>query len=353
MRVGVLGTGAVGTRAARQLALTADMEVFVSDEDPVAARRVADALGQNVMAVTTVVGLDDLDAVVIATPTPQAEFAERFVRAGVPVVSTTDDPGDAGDLYALDDLAAERGVLVVVGAGFAPGLSCLLARHGSHELDRVDEIHVARHGTGGPACARQHHHSLGGTARWWRDGDWIEQPAGSGRELCWFPDPIGAYDCYRAEMADPLLLRRAFPSASRISARTSGTRRDRLTARLPMLRPPHPEGAIGAIRVELRGTRAGMRETVVFGAIDRAAVAAGAVAAVAALLVAPAAPSPGLARHAGEPALAPPSGDGPSGRLVGAHSLAAKGIDVAAVLAELASRGVKAARFTGGHGPGW
>jgi hypothetical protein len=271
----------------------------------------------------------------------------------VPVVSTTDDPDDATNLYALDDLAAERGVLVVVGAGFAPGLSCLLARYGSGELDRVDEIHVARHGTGGPACARQHHQSLGGTARWWRDGDWIEQPAGSGRELCWFPDPIGAYDCYRAEMADPLLLHRAFPTASRISARTSGTRRDRLTARLPMLRPPHPEGAIGAIRVELRGTKAGMRETVVFGAIDRAAVAAGAVAAVAALLVAPATPSQSLMSPLGGEALTPPSGDGPGGRLVGAHSLAAEGIDVASVLAELAGRGVKAARFIGAHEVRW
>ena len=330
MRVGVLGTGAVGARAARQLAITPDVEVFVSDDDPVLARRVAEALGPNVMAVTTVVGIEDLDVAIIATPTPQATFAERFVRAGVSVVSSTDDPGDALAIYALDDMVRQHRVSIVVGAGFAPGLSCLLARQGSGELDELDEIHVARHGTGGPACARQHHASLGGTARWWRDGNWIEQPAGSGRELCWFPDPIGAHDCYRAEMADPVLLRSAFPEASRISARTSATRRDRMTARLPMLRPPHPEGDVGGIRVELRGTRAGKRETVVLGAIDRAAVAAGTVAAVSALTV----PFTAGLSH-------------------GVHSLAAAEIDATAFLAELARRGVKAARFTGAHGIGW
>ena len=25
---------------------------------------------------------------------------------------------------------------------------------------------------------------------------------GTGRELCWFPDPIGGRDCYRAALAD-------------------------------------------------------------------------------------------------------------------------------------------------------
>ena len=46
----------------------------------------------------------------------------------------------------------------------------------------------------------------------------------------------------------------AFPTVERISARRSATRRDRLTARLPMLSPPHLEGGIGAVRVEARGS---------------------------------------------------------------------------------------------------
>ena len=42
-------------------------------------------------------------------------------------------------------------------------------------------------------------------------------------------------------------------ACERVTARVAASRRDRLTARLPMLRPPHPEGLIGAVRVEVRG----------------------------------------------------------------------------------------------------
>jgi hypothetical protein len=46
-----------------------------------------------------------------------------------------------------------------------------------------------------------------------------------------------------------------------------------------MLRPPHPEGLVGAVRVEVRGGRGGSRDVKVLGVLDRPAMAAGAVAA--------------------------------------------------------------------------
>jgi hypothetical protein len=98
--------------------------------------------------------------------------------------------------------------------------------------------------------------------------------------LNWFPEPIGARDCYRAAVPDPFLLQRIFPTVSRISARVSGTRRDRLTARLPMLTPPHADGDIGAVRVEVRGAAAdGARVTLVAGAAGPTGDLAAAVAA--------------------------------------------------------------------------
>ena len=188
---------------------------------------------------------------------------------------------------------------------------------------------MAKFGTGGPACARQRHVALRGRSLEWRDSGWWERQAGTGRELCWFPDPVGAHDCYRAELADPLLLHPAFPEATRISARVSATRRDRLTARLPMLRRPHPEGLLGAVRIELRGVDAeGARADVVLGAMDRPAVAAGAVAAVIAMRL-----SSGLMTAKG------------------AVSLSDAAVDASAVLAELARRGVKAAQFEGDLAP--
>jgi len=150
------------------------------------------------------------------------------------------------------------------------------------------------HGTGGPQCARQHHDSLAGVSIGWHEGEWLQRPAGSGRELCWFPDPVGARDCYRYASPEPVLLQRIAPSLQRITARVSATRRDRLTARLPMLSPPHAEGTLGGLRVEVRGVRNGMRHVEIVGIAERVATITGSVAAHAARALVNGSVAPGV-----------------------------------------------------------
>ena len=218
--------------------------------------------------------------VVLAMAGPHAPTAADLVRAGAHVVSTSGSVEDVRDLLDLDDTARGTGSTLVVGAAVSPGLSGLLARELVGRLAGCDELHIARHGTAGPACAREHHRALRGWAMGWRDGAWIERAAGSGRELCWFPEPVGARDCYRGELSDPLLLHRSFPQVDRITARVSATRRDRFTTRLPMLSPPHREGGIGALRVEARGWDSdGARVTHIVGIAELIGTAAAAVAA--------------------------------------------------------------------------
>lgn len=220
------------------------------------------------------------DLVVLSGPGPHAPLAATYLARGIHVVSTAGALDDVRAMLDLDDTARGNGASLVAGAAVAPGLSGLLARYLSSRLQVCDELHVARHGTAGPACAREHHRSLRGWALGWHDGQWIERPAGSGRELCWFPEPVGARDCYRGELADPLLLHRSFPDVERISARQSATRRDRLTARFPMLSPPHAEGGIGALRIEARGSdEAGARVTQVVGIAELVGTATAAMAA--------------------------------------------------------------------------
>jgi len=218
--------------------------------------------------------------VVLAMAGPHAATAADLVRAGAHVVSTSGSVEDVRDLLDLDDTARGTGATLVVGAAVSPGLSGLLARELVGRLAGCDELHISRHGTAGPACAREHHHALRGWAMGWRDGGWVERPAGSGRELCWFPEPVGARDCYRGELSDPMLLHRSFPQVERITARVSATRRDWFTARLPMLSPPHREGGIGALRVEARGWDSdGARVTHIVGIAELIGTAAAAVAA--------------------------------------------------------------------------
>ena len=243
---------------------------------------------------------------------------------GVSVVSVGDLLDDTSELIALDDVFRQSGAVLVVGGGMSPGLSGLIARHLASQLAACDEIHIAVHGTAGPACARQHHRALDGFAPGWHDGHWIERRAGSGRELCWFPEPVGARDCYRAGLPDALLLHRSFPGAGRISAHVSATRRDRLTSRLPMLSPPHAEGSVGALRVEIRGAGSdGGRQTLIAGIAERVGTAAAATAAVFAVEAA--------ARRL------------PSGVVVSGDA----GLDSVALLAAVERHGVRLQEFTG------
>lgn len=285
--VGLIGTGVVGSRAAVTIARSGSIgSLLVNDQRRVAVASALRTLGARADAAPADI-VAAQDVVVLASGRGQVDAARDIVVRGGRCVTTTDSVGETRALLELDSIAADRGAVLVVGATLMPGASGLIARALCERLDEADEIHVAVDGTGGPACARQHHRALGGmAAAAWHDGAWIERPAGSGRELLWFPEPVGPQDCYRAEVPEPYLLHQAFPSVERISARMSATRRDRLTARLPMLSPPHRQGGVGALRVEVRGHVAGERRAEVLGVAERPGTAAGIVAGVVAVALA-------------------------------------------------------------------
>ncbi|MEA2974290.1 MAG: hypothetical protein QOG82_2748 [Actinomycetota bacterium] len=333
MRAIVVGVGAVGARAARQiLALGPVDDLAVIDPDTARREAVVASLGRPVSVgsdlesvLTTVRGPST--SVVLAGPAGNHRaLAELALAAGASVVSTSDSATDVAGLLALDATARAQNLTVVAGAGFSPGLSCVLAAYAARSFERIDEIHVARVGVGGPACARQHQEAARGRAQEWAEGEWVTRRPGSGRLLCWFPDPIGGLDCYRGDFAEPLLLAPAFPGVQRVTSRYGARRRDRLAAlvpSIPLLARPLPEGDLGALRVEVTGAQGLTRDARVVGAIDRPAVAAGAVAALAARWAV----------------------DGRFSR-VGAAGLAEL-VEPGPFLAVLAERGVKVAIFEG------
>jgi saccharopine dehydrogenase-like NADP-dependent oxidoreductase len=332
VRAVLVGGGAVGARAARQLFSIGPLDDLVLiDADADRAAAVTRSLGPPARVAADLSGAapEPGDVVVLSLPGGHRALAEDALARGTDVVSTADAMNEVRDLLELDAEARERGRNIVVGAGFSPGLSCVLAAFGSRGFERVEEIHVAKVGTGGPACARQHHQALAGEALDWRDGAWDRRRGGSGRELCWFPDPVRGVDCYRAALPETLLLLAAFPDAKRVTARMGANRRDRLTAHLPMLRRPHPEGQLGGVRVEIRGAHGVALDDRVLGAVDRPAVAAGTVAAMA-------------ARWALDGRLARPGASGLAGL-----------VEPGPFLAALAERGLKVAVFEGSqHGEG-
>ncbi len=324
----LVGAGAVGARAARQLVDTPGLSrLLVAGRSDERVRRVVRAIGAVAEAIPLKAGgavPTGVDVVVTALPAgPDVAVARASVAAAVPVASVADDEGGIAALRALDPDAREKGVTVAVGCGLAPGLADVLARHAGAALDRVDEVHVARAGVAGPASRASVRRARHERPAEWRHGEWDRERHG-GAELVWFPDPIGARECETVAAGTALLvdslpgLERATTRFAELPARRLGAAQGR----------PAPEDTWGAVRVEVWGSNGQARAPVVYGVIERTAVAAGTVLAVTTLALVGALPA----------------GTAPTPS--GAHGLGAL-VDPPAFLGELARRGVQAAVFEG------
>ncbi len=318
MEVGIEGMGVVGLRVARELASTPGVDrIRARSQRKGRVDVVREALGD-------IVGPWDQqvpDLVVLCGAAgDHGEQAGRWLAQGIPVVSTSDDPSDIRALLDLGPVARHHDTTLLAGVALSPGVSCLLARHAAAALDEVTELHVAMVGAAGPACVRHRQRLATEKGTELRDGEWAEVPGGSSKQLAWFPDPIGAKDVAKGDLAEPILWQRAFPQAQRLVARTAVERKDRIWGIVPRRGPRTNEAEPGAVVVEARGTRGGAVESIVYAVLDRPATATAALVAA----LAPAVVADELAR--------------------GAHGLA-EVVEPLPVLKELARRGVKAATF--------
>jgi shikimate/quinate 5-dehydrogenase len=327
----LVGAGAVGSRAGRQLVDTDGLEqLVVVDRSRARSERLAADLGSRATVRTYATDLTsaiaDVDAVALAIPGAiAAALARSASEIGRPVATVTDDEATIAALFALDGVARERGSVVVPGCALVPGLSEVLAIHASLVLDRVEEVHVARVGAAGDACIATLREARRQRPLEWRDGQWASDRR-RGPQLLWFPEPIGARECIITG-AGIALLRDALPNARHATVRVGDPPVRRL--RDAVLARRRVDDGWGACRVEVWGWRGEARDAVVYGVVERPAVAVGTVLAVAAARLA------GLL--AGIELTTAPLGVVGLGRLV----------EPVSFLAELDRRGVKAAAFEG------
>jgi hypothetical protein len=320
----VIGVGAVGSRAARQLSDTPGIDrVLLADRDDTQAVEVAEALGADAQAIDFAPGDPIPPGVdVVATALPAGvdhSVVTAAIAAGVPVASSDDEHDALEQLRALSPNARSASVTVAIGCGLAPGLADVLARHAAAMFEKVDEIRLARTGWAGPASVATVRHERRSLVHTWHEGTWREEHP-HGDQLVWFPEPIGGRDCKPVTGGTSLLVD-AFGSVPRVAVQLGEPpRRGRLRRKFG------DEGEWGAARVEVWGRRDGTLDCVVYGVVERTAVAAGAVLAVTA------------GRLAG---VLSPAVDEP-----GVHGIAGL-MEPVPFLAELAQRGVRAAAFEG------
>src|SRR5207248_11670482 len=122
MRAVVVGAGAVGSRAARQLASTDAVDhLVITAVDNERAQLVAASLGDGTaVAPSLAASLSGADVVVLATPSHHRALAERALEHRAHVVSVVDDVDEVRGLMALDAEARERNLSVGIGAAFSP-----------------------------------------------------------------------------------------------------------------------------------------------------------------------------------------------------------------------------------------
>ena len=324
----LVGAGAVGARAARQITETPGVDrLLVVDRRAAQAEAIVAAMGARAETHEWYGDSplpEGVTAVACALPAGcEQPIASRALEAGVPFASSGDDESDLMGLRSLTEPARRSGVAIVAGCGLAPGLSDVLARHAADAFDHVDEIGVARSGTAGDACVATASRALRERPGELRDGSYDEPRRWGGHELVWFPEPLGPRECERVATGVNLMSA-AVPEAERITIRLA---RPEAGPAQRWLRRRDPEGTWGAIRVEVWGRRGAAREPIVYGAIERTAIAAGTVLGVTTAALTGA--LPGLVK--------------PSAGVFGLGAI----VEPRAFLAELARRGVKAAIFEG------
>ncbi|MCL4515091.1 MAG: saccharopine dehydrogenase NADP-binding domain-containing protein [Firmicutes bacterium] len=208
MKIVVLGgAGDMGSRAVRDLAAQTDVsKLTIADIQEVRAHKLAEELNSPKVSVARVDATDpeslkqaisghDVAASAIGPFYKfEAPVARAAIEAGVNYVSICDDYDAAAKVLEMDEMARERGLRVLTGLGWTPGMTNVAARKGADQMDETQEINVAWAGSSadsqGYAVVLHTIHIFTGLVPSFRDGKRIEVEAGTAGEVVSFPAPI-------------------------------------------------------------------------------------------------------------------------------------------------------------------
>lgn len=143
-RIGLLGVGRIGIMHARILAPKVE-SLVVADVVPERARQAADELGARVRSVEGFFDSDDLDGVVLATPTDaHARHIEAAVRLGAPIFCEKPVALDIASTERANAAAKSAGVPVHVGfqRRFDAAYAAARERLAAGEIGELRRVHM-------------------------------------------------------------------------------------------------------------------------------------------------------------------------------------------------------------------
>lgn len=224
MNIVVLGgCGDMGSYVVRDLVAHTAHTVAIADYRVDRARALAEEFGDRARGVfvdaedpASLVGVLEGADVAVGCIGPFYHFAPQMARAAIAArvsyVDICDDWGPIEEVFGLDEAARAAGVSIVCGLGWTPGITNVMARAGADELDRVETVRVYWGGgaadSEGLAVVAHVLFAINGRVPTYRDGEWVDVPAGADGEVVSFPEPLGRVHVSHCGHPEPMTIPR-------------------------------------------------------------------------------------------------------------------------------------------------
>ncbi len=220
------GAGDMGYRVVKELVARGNTRVLIADFRYERARKFAGEQGHETEAIfvdandrDSLVGVLTRAAVAVNCIGPFYRYAEKIglaaIQAGVPLVDICDDDDATVRMLALDGLARRGGVTLIVGVGWTPGLSNLLAVKAASELDEPQDCDITWVGSTadseGQAVILHVLHAITRATPSYINRGWVDLPALTHHRWVDFPKPIGRVKAYVCGHPEPLTIPRSMP----------------------------------------------------------------------------------------------------------------------------------------------
>ncbi|RJQ08137.1 MAG: saccharopine dehydrogenase [Bacillota bacterium] len=220
------GAGDMGYRVVKELVARGNTKVVIADYRFERARKLAVEQGRDTEALfvdanvrDSLVGVLEGAAVAVNCIGPFYRYAEKVglacIQAGVSMVDICDDDDATVRMLALEGLARRGGVMLVVGVGWTPGISNLLAMKAASELDEAHDCDITWVGSTadseGQAVVLHVLHAITRATPSYIDRGWVDLPALTRHRWVDFPRPIGRVKAYVCGHPEPLTIPRYMP----------------------------------------------------------------------------------------------------------------------------------------------
>ena len=157
LRFALLGAGRIGKVHAKAIAANPDATlVAVADAFPEAANAIAQSYGCEVRTIDAIAAAQDVDAVVICTPTTtHADLIEQFARAGKAIFCEKPIDLDVGRVRDCLKVVAETKAKLMVGFNrrFDPHFAAVRAAIDAGKIGAVEQVVITSRDPGAPPAA--------------------------------------------------------------------------------------------------------------------------------------------------------------------------------------------------------